>query len=651
MFQQNIFFTLKGRSSYATVPGALVSLLAVIVLAAYGGALMLRMVKRREVNWSTNSYFNDLKSDDSMLELDDNHPKIMLNYRFEEPDSFPKEIDLSGYSQYVKRSHDNYKFSGKYFSHGTPVLEKTERNDDIGENIISQFQTRRTGLLKFVRVSRGRPNFKDPCSDYSRNTTQIFLIFRPKIFKGYLQFYDCREEFDSDLISRGTYRSDVKYICPKFTGFQYSGNELNSKSHYLSILFINPCKSGCVSLSTTEWEEMFKTSRLNVFVKNKYVDLNDIDNPFKSRTTNYKFYNTSEGGLVAYFNLIKHEVILEDSYWPTWRIWTEPNPIVFYTLELHQESALHRKEFKIVIETGDEVRQYRRKFLSFLEVTGTIGGIFELIEIIFGFAIGIYSSYMFKRDLTKYLNQASHDVEQIEGVLQEGNQEDSKIKEKSNRLKPDEELKELEFKGNCIDEESKINDSSNLMIAQLNSFQNKNPCKNNIEMKQKEPSASKHKSIHEKLMPFESEKFLDYDSFKSNLDCVQIIKDIKVLQQKVAFLIETSPVLNDQATLTHAKKTQKNSEANRAGVSNKGGANINKNYTMATKTQGRDPKRSRVFPFSDSKTCSSKSICKPRLFKSPSKFKSRILNYKAEDSQEEEPKSDSIDASKSFDYL
>ncbi|CAI2381923.1 unnamed protein product [Moneuplotes crassus] len=610
-----------------------------------------------------------------MLELDDNHPKIMLNYRFEEPDSFPKEIDLPGYSQYVKRSHDNYKFSGKYFSHGTPVLEETERNDDIGllnsdnsrpgnnllifqrssfkvqeykARIISQFQTRMTGLLKFVRVSA---NIKDPCSDNSRNTTQIFLIFRPEIFKGYLQFYDCREEFDSDLISRGTYRSDVKYICPKFTGFQYSGNELNSKSHYLSILFINPCKSGCVSLSTKEWEEMFKTSRLNVFVKNKYVDLNDIDNPFKSRTTNYKFYNTSEGGLVAYFNLIKHEVILEDSYWPTWRIWTEPNPIVFYTLELHQESALHRKEFKIVVEMGDEVRQYRRKFLSFLEVTGTIGGIFELVEIIFGFAIGIYSSYMFKRDLTKYLNQASHDVEQIKGVLHEGNNEQSNTKKEPNQADQDEELKDFQDQVLRFDEESKLYESSNKIILQQVSPQNKNSCKNNDEMKQKEPSVSKHKSILEKLMPFESEKFLDYDSFKNNLDCVQIIKDIKVLQQKVAFLIETSPVLNDQATLTHAKKTQKNSEANRAGVSNKGGANINKNYTMATKTQGRDPKRSRVFPFPDSKTCSSKSICKPRLFKSPSKFKSRILNYKAEDSQEEEPKSDSIDASKSFDYL
>ncbi|CAI2383702.1 unnamed protein product [Moneuplotes crassus] len=66
---------------------------------------------------------------------------------------------------------------------------------------------------------------------------------------------------------------------------------------------------------------------------------------------------------------------------------------------------------------GDKVRQYRRKYSSFLEVTRTIGGIFEVIEIIFDFAIGIYSSYMFKRVLTKYLNQASHDVEQIEGVL------------------------------------------------------------------------------------------------------------------------------------------------------------------------------------------------------------------------------------------
>ncbi|CAI2359692.1 unnamed protein product [Moneuplotes crassus] len=598
MFQQNIFFTLKGRSSYATVPGALVSLLAMIVLAAYGGALVLRMVKRREVNWSTNSYFKDLKSDDSMLELDDNHPKIMLNYRFEEPDSFPKEIDLPGYSQYVTTTNNNYKFKGTYFSNGRPILEGTDRNSEINN-----------------------------------------------------LFYNCTKEFDSNLINRDTMLSDVKFLCPNYTNFQYSGNELNSRSHYLSITRITPCRYNCVDLSTKEWNAMSKKSRLNFYMKNKYVDLNDIDNPIKYRTTNYNFYNTSEGGFTMYFKLVKNEVILEDSYWPTWRIWTEPNPIVFYTLELHHGSAFHEKQFKIVIETGDEVRQYRRKFLSFLEVTGTIGGIFELIEIIFGFAIGIYSSYMFKRDLTKYLDQASHEVEQIEGVLHEGNNEQSNTKKEPNQADQDEESKDFQDQVLRFDEESKLYESSNKIILQQVSPQSKNSCKNNDGMRQKESSTSKHKSIHEKLMPFESEKFLDYDSFKSNLDCVQIIKDIKVLQQKVAFLIETSPVLNGQATLTHAKKTQKNSEANRAGVSNKGAANINRNYTMATKTQGRDSKRSRVFPFSDSKTCSSKSICKPRLFKSPSKFKSRILNYKAEDSQEEEPKSDSIDASKSFDYL
>ncbi|CAI2383701.1 unnamed protein product [Moneuplotes crassus] len=101
------------------------------------------------------------------------------------------------------------------------------------------------------------------------------------------------------------------------------------------------------------------------------------------------------------------------------------------------------------------------------------------------------------------------------------------------------------------------------MIAQYNYFKIKILASSKVEIKQKESSASKHKSMQEKLMPFESEKFLDYDSFKNILDCVQIIKDIKVLQQKVAFLIETSPVLNGQVTLTHAKKTQKNSEASR----------------------------------------------------------------------------------------
>ena len=76
----------------------------------------------------------------------------------------------------------------------------------------------------------------------------------------------------------------------------------------------------------------------------------------------------------------RNEVELEDNWWD---IISNPSEFEFNSLSFdsHQESddkahfgALVSIEFSL----GDKIHQFRRKVLNFLEVSGILGGIFEI---------------------------------------------------------------------------------------------------------------------------------------------------------------------------------------------------------------------------------------------------------------------------------
>ena len=62
-------------------------------------------------------------------------------------------------------------------------------------------------------------------------------------------------------------------------------------------------------------------------------------------------------------------------------------------------NVIYQTPFRLYIEIGRDVYQYKRKVLNFLEVTGIIGGIFELFEVVFGIIIGMASSYSLRGQL------------------------------------------------------------------------------------------------------------------------------------------------------------------------------------------------------------------------------------------------------------
>jgi len=55
--------------------------------------------------------------------------------------------------------------------------------------------------------------------------------------------------------------------------------------------------------------------------------------------------------------------------------------------------------YRLRVDLNSNTFQYKRKVFNFLEVTGIIGGLFELFEVVFGIIIGIISSYSLRGQL------------------------------------------------------------------------------------------------------------------------------------------------------------------------------------------------------------------------------------------------------------
>ena len=149
----------------------------------------------------------------------------------------------------------------------------------------------------------------------------------------------------------------------------------------------------------------------------------------------------------------EHEVVLEDSVWPS-LIDTDPVKFISiqdYTLEKEVSPDLPGM-FLVMLEKDSLIDQHNRRVLNILEVTGILGGIFEIFEIGFGFLLGVYASYVFKREMYLDILNAQNKYLKLEDSI-------NKLEEKIENYKaPDSQDEESEEEGKSnYNEEEKQN--------------------------------------------------------------------------------------------------------------------------------------------------------------------------------------------------
>jgi hypothetical protein len=87
--------------------------------------------------------------------------------------------------------------------------------------------------------------------------------------------------------------------------------------------------------------------------------------------------------------------------------------------EYHDRDNLTTVTIISVFSLSPEDGIYEGKVYNIFELTGTLGGIFEVFDLFFGFILGSISSYMFRKDLKKDILKSEKEYLSIKLSLEE----------------------------------------------------------------------------------------------------------------------------------------------------------------------------------------------------------------------------------------
>ena len=131
-----------------------------------------------------------------------------------------------------------------------------------------------------------------------------------------------------------------------------------------------------------------------------YFDYSDIENPVKYHLDE-SYYMTLQFNAAYIMNMYvrKNEYTLYDS------IFGLPNEKsdMFYTIEKSQVVPVLFNEVylaQVSFHIDHQIDEYERTVQNIFEVVGTIGGNYEILRIIFGLFLGIYTDNMFIRNIS-----------------------------------------------------------------------------------------------------------------------------------------------------------------------------------------------------------------------------------------------------------
>ena len=177
--------------------------------------------------------------------------------------------------------------------------------------------------------------------------------------------------------------------------------------------------------SQQDIRDLTGSSKISLITHSKYVNLNEIDKTIINYSDNLGSWTINPIKPQMIIPTIQsHEVILEDSLFFYFK---EPEAIKFnkiweresvYTYQFDNQVeggnvGIPTYPFVINISLDNKIYQYKRRVLTIFEVTGFLGGIFEIFEVLFGFIIGTISSYSFKNQIVEELKESRADYLRI----------------------------------------------------------------------------------------------------------------------------------------------------------------------------------------------------------------------------------------------
>ncbi|CAI2362183.1 unnamed protein product [Moneuplotes crassus] len=366
-----------------------------------------------------------------------------------------------------------------------------------------------------------------------------------------LKFKECSPE----LTKYDHHFSIVKHWCFSLQGKQISGVSTTNFDYKGVTAFMEVCFDhlNYICQSPALLNDVLSGLRVELFATSKYVDLNDIDSPIKEYVDRLDTTDLHpKVKMYPHINIEKHELILEDSWWLTV---SEPDPIKFNKvcekekIEKFQTfymdtDTVARSAYWVQIQVSPDIFQYRRKIFTFLELTGILGGIFEIFEVSFALLLGLFYNYFSKKSLLKEIHKSMKQLESTRRELDEIKakilSKESSEKEQRSSMNHHSNLREeiQDQDDNEGGEDEKEQEPSFLKYLKQKEQRNLNDLLKQEKIEQKVQNFSYgDNKMPKNFIKVKERDSVILESFEDQRDCIDILFRIKTLETQVKYLL------------------------------------------------------------------------------------------------------------------
>ncbi|CAI2375893.1 unnamed protein product [Moneuplotes crassus] len=181
-------------------------------------------------------------------------------------------------------------------------------------------------------------------------------------------------------------------MCPDSDDFSVIGNSI-SDSYSTFELSISTCITGCPA----DLAEKTKGLLVSIAVANTYFDFEDYEDPVKTFIDDrFTYYIIPDFKKTINAYIQKNEAEVQDGFF-TYTPDGEEIEFVGVDTVTQDISSLGIDEqiFAMKFAKDSRMKSYERSVFSFMEATGNMGGLFEIMEIAGGIFVGLFSGQMF----------------------------------------------------------------------------------------------------------------------------------------------------------------------------------------------------------------------------------------------------------------
>lgn len=232
-----------------------------------------------------------------------------------------------------------------------------------------------------------------------------------------LDIQDCNETMLPGIEDFGKdfFKEFPNYKCLKNNSYPLSGSHHSINNRRLSIT-LKRCQDRYYCKSDSEINYQLHDSYIQVLTSYTYFDYQNMENPLRSLIDDTHFLELDPYKHSNYYiYLAKNEYTLYDNFYDTS---TPTQTGIFY--DIFKNNIGYKVKdtpwfARVQIRVSSKIYQYERRVYSFMDLTGQVGGLFELIEICLTLILGFISTrlltYSMIKDLAK--NKRSRRVQML----------------------------------------------------------------------------------------------------------------------------------------------------------------------------------------------------------------------------------------------